>query len=73
MTFSAPKAIDHRLILLAGEEEFSRRRALEAILAAAEMAKDDFDLEVTDGDVQSPREWFGSVSTAPFLASRPFR
>ena len=46
MTVDADKALRHRVILIAGEEEVLRRRALQEILSAAGLQKDDFDLEV---------------------------
>ena len=70
MTFVAEKALQHRVIFLAGDEESLRRRAFDDILKAAGVEKDDFDLETLSGDTSSPMEWFAAVSTAPFLSDK---
>jgi DNA polymerase-3 subunit delta len=70
MSPAIEKALKHRVILIAGEEETLRRRALTDLLAAAEVDKDDFDLEVLDADGSVPMDWVASVGTAPFLAAR---
>jgi DNA polymerase-3 subunit delta len=43
---------------------------LESILEAAGVTKDDFDLEITEGDATTPQDWFASCGTAPFLSER---
>ena len=45
------KAILQRTVLLVGDEELLRRRALDGLLASAGMEKDDFDLETFEADV----------------------
>ncbi len=64
------KLENHRLIMLAGEEEVLRRRSLDEILQNFNLTKDDFDLEMVDADSSEPSSWFGSVSTIPFMAER---
>ena len=70
MSFNAEKAASHRIIMLVGDETFLRDRALESILAAGGVAKDDFDLEYFDAGVGNAQEWLASVGTAPFLSER---
>lgn len=70
IAFNVQKAIDHRLILLSGDEEALRRRALNAILQACGVVADDFDLETTRGGDRPLQEWLGVVSTTPFLADK---
>jgi DNA polymerase-3 subunit delta len=57
-------------VLLVGDEEVRRRRALDGVLEAVGASKDDFDLETFDGDSSSPMEWLASCGTAPFLGER---
>ncbi len=64
------KAVRSPLILVVGDEELLRRRALEGLLAAAGVAKDDFDLEGFEADESGPGTWVASAGTAPFLAER---
>jgi DNA polymerase III subunit delta len=70
LSFKADKALKKRIVLLMGDEETLRRRALEALLAEAGVQRDDFDLEFTTGDATGPIEWFASAGTAPFMAER---
>ncbi len=70
MSFVAEKVLSRRVILLAGEEEQLRRRALTALLEALGVQKDDFDLEFTTGDATRPIDWYASAGTAPFMAER---
>lgn len=70
MNFDPQKAIKSRLILLVGDEEVRRRRALAAILETTGAGEDDFDLETTDPDSTQPSDWFASASTSPFLSER---
>lgn len=67
---SHEKAILQRIVLIVGDEELLRRRALEGLLAAAGVEKDDFDLEAFEADVARPEDWIAAAGTAPFLASR---
>ena len=64
------KALAQRTVLIVGDEELLRRRALEGLLAAAGVAKDDFDLEAFEADETDPETWIASAGTAPFLADR---
>jgi DNA polymerase III delta subunit len=70
MSFVAEKALQHRVIMLAGDEEALRRRALGEILVAANIQNDDFDLESLAADTLNPVDWYASVSTSPFLGER---
>lgn len=70
MSFSISKALKHRAILLAGDEEVLRRRAMRELIAAATAGGDDFDLSIIDADSQSVDEWLAGVSTSPFLSER---
>ncbi|MDR3688662.1 MAG: DNA polymerase III subunit delta [Fimbriimonas sp.] len=70
MNFTPEKALQHRLIMLCGDEEALRRRALDDILVAANIQKDDFDLETVAADVTDPASWYASCGTAPFLGAR---
>lgn len=58
------------MVLITGDESAVRREALDGLLDALGMAKDDFDLEHYDGDSSNPSTWLGSVATAPFMAER---
>ncbi|RYG25040.1 DNA polymerase III subunit delta [bacterium] len=64
------KAIALRTVLIVGDEELLRRRALEGVLAAAGVDKDDFDLEAFEGDETDPETWLAAAGTAPFLAEK---
>ncbi len=64
------KAVKSGLVLLCGDEDLLRRRALDELLEAAGVAADDLDFQVFDGQSSGPREWVASVGTAPFLADR---
>ncbi len=63
------KALKHRVVLLSGEEEALRRRALHELLHAEALALDAFDLQEFEGGTD-PQEWVGSASTAPFMGER---
>ena len=69
MRLDPAKAIGSRLIMLSGDESALRRGALASILAEAEIASDDFDLQTYDGET-APGDWIASAGTAPFLAKR---
>jgi len=58
-----------RVVLLTGEEEALRGRALLELIQAA-TAEDDFDLETFDAGETSPASWSASAGTAPFLSAR---
>ena len=64
------KAILQRTVLVVGDEELLRRRAIEGLLAAAEVTKDDFDLEAYEADDSRPDAWIAAAGTSPFLAAR---
>jgi len=67
--FDAAKALEHTVILLAGDEATLRRQALSDILALA-AGGDDFDVETFTGDSSTPTHWLASAGTAPFLSPR---
>lgn len=69
MAFSVEKAIAFRVILLSGEEEALRSRALTELVQYA-TAEDDFDVETFDAGEAGPSVWSASAGTAPFLAAR---
>lgn len=58
-----------RVVLLSGEEDALRARALTDLVEAA-TAQDDFDLEMFDGGDSGPSQWSASAGTAPFLSAR---
>ncbi|HSI71568.1 MAG TPA: DNA polymerase III subunit delta [Fimbriimonas sp.] len=70
MSFSAEKALKKRVIMLSGDEEQLRRRAIDSVLTTLGVQRDDFDLEFTSGDATSPVDWVASAGTAPFMAER---
>lgn len=70
MVVSVEKALSGTLALLSGEEEYPRRKALEAILAAVAPQGNDFDCQVFDADASTPSEWLASASTTPFLSEK---
>lgn len=70
MSSDVKQAKKHRLILLVGEEEVLRRRALEELLSQAGFEKDDLDLQFYTADATPPSEWFASAGITPFLAER---
>jgi DNA polymerase III subunit delta len=70
MNFSAEKALAHRVVFIGGDEEILRRRALDDLLRESGADADEFDLQTIDGDSGSPVDWYGSVSTSPFLSPR---
>lgn len=67
--FDAAKAIEHPIVLLAGEEGALRKRALDEMLELAS-GGDDFDVESFVGDSSGPTTWLASAGTAPFLSPR---
>ncbi len=69
MKFDVEKALSHQLVLIAGEEDLLRRRALQELVAAAS-GGDDFDTEVFTADSSSASAWIGSCGTSPFLSPR---
>ena len=70
MPVSPEKAILQRAVLVVGDEELLRRRAVTGLLAAARVARDDFDVEGFEADESGPEAWIASAGTAPFLAER---
>ncbi|MFM9872563.1 MAG: DNA polymerase III subunit delta [Fimbriimonadaceae bacterium] len=71
MTVDAVGALKHRLILIEGDFASERKKALDAILQAADLADDDaFDREMIMASEKSIGEWISAASTVPFLADR---
>ncbi|HWD39597.1 MAG TPA: DNA polymerase III subunit delta [Fimbriimonas sp.] len=64
------KALKKSVVLIAGDEEILRRRALDGLLALANVQPDDFDLELMDAPSRPAADWVASAGTAPFLAER---
>lgn len=62
--------LKYRALCFHGEESGLSREWLDGVLEAAGLVKDDFDLEIRNGDEGSPGDWFASVTTSPFLAER---
>lgn len=69
MAFSIEKALAAKVVLLSGDEDILRARALQECIRAATL-EDDFDIEFTDGGVTQPANWSASAGTSPFLSSR---
>lgn len=69
MSFVSAKAISAQVVLLSGEEEALRRRALSEIIEMATL-DGDFDLQTFEADEAAPLEWIASAGTAPFLSER---
>lgn len=69
MKLDIEKALSHSIVMLTGDEDILRMRALNALLQAS-AGDDDFDLETFSGDSSSPPTWLGSCGTAPFLSPR---
>jgi DNA polymerase-3 subunit delta len=67
--FSLEQALAHRVVMLSGDEDALRSRALREITTAATL-EDDFDIEVVDASESGPVQWSASAGTAPFLSSR---
>ncbi len=69
MKLDLDKALSHQIVLISGDEDVLRRRALADLVSAA-AGDDDFDTEVFTGDSSHPQAWLGSCGTAPFLSPR---
>ncbi len=70
MSFRPEQALKRPLVLLTGEEEALRRRALADLLETAGVGADDFDFASLVADAAPTGEWIASASTAPFLGER---
>jgi DNA polymerase III delta subunit len=64
------RACKKSLILLIGDEDALRRRAMLEILDTVGIGQDDFDLESVDAQTMPPADWFAAAGTTPFLAQR---
>lgn len=69
MAFSLEKAVAARVVLLSGEEDALRLRALHELVAFA-TKDDDLDLQYLDGGDSEPMTWSACAGTAPFLSER---
>lgn len=71
MSNEAALALKHQLIFIEGDFASERKKALDAILAAADLADDDaFDREMITATEKSIGDWISAASTVPFLANR---
>jgi DNA polymerase-3 subunit delta len=66
--FAIEKALAKRVVLLAGDEELLRLRALRELVDRA--GGDEFDRETMEGGDASPEHWLAAAMTVPFLADR---
>lgn len=64
------KALSARVVMIAGNEDALRRKALSALLKAGGTGPEDFDYETLTADQRTVSEWVGSVSTVPFLGPK---
>lgn len=62
------KALQKSVILVHGNEDLLRRRALTDLVAQSEV--DEMDRSVMSADLQSPAEWVAAAGTIPFLSDR---
>lgn len=69
MVLDLAKALSHRVVLIAGEEDFVRRRALDQLKAHLE-ADPDLEVEHFEAGIGGPAEWVAAASTLPFLGDR---
>jgi DNA polymerase-3 subunit delta len=69
VAFALEKALKAKVVMLSGDEDALRTRALQEIMTAATL-EDVYDLEVLDGGDSTPMQWSASAGTAPFLSSR---
>ncbi|MBI1756553.1 MAG: DNA polymerase III subunit delta [Fimbriimonas ginsengisoli] len=70
MNFSAAKALQARVILLAGEEGALRARAFQDLLTEMGSDMETQEREGFVGGESEPRDWAGAAGTAPFLADK---
>lgn len=67
--FDPAKALEHTIVLLAGDEASLRKDFLDKLISLAS-GGEDFDLETFVGDSSKPIQWLASAGTAPFLSPR---
>jgi DNA polymerase III delta subunit len=71
MSVDTAEALKHKIIFIEGNFASERKKALDAILLAAQLADDDaFDREMIMANEKSIGEWISAVSTVPFLSDR---
>ena len=66
------KVIQGRVALFNAPDSYLAGMAIDEILAAVGMAKDDYDFEMIFADNESPVEWVANVGMSPFLSERRF-
>jgi DNA polymerase-3 subunit delta len=57
-------------VLISGQEDVLRSRAVSGILSSLQLLPDDFDVQTFDAQTSQPHEWIGSAGTVPFLGER---
>lgn len=70
MKLDLSKLTDKPLLLVAAEEEFLRRAALESIISKHLESGDAFDMETLNADSAPITDWVGRGLTLPFLSDR---
>src|SRR2546423_14516289 len=69
MKWDPEKALKHQIVLLSGNEDALRMRALHELIELS-AAGDSFDLEAFVADSSSASQWIASAGTTPFLSPR---
>jgi len=69
LNFVPSRAYASKVVMLSGDEEALRRRALTDTLTLATQ-DGDFDLQTYEADESPPSDWFASAGTAPFLSEK---
>lgn len=69
MAADIEKAIQKPLVMLTGDEDGLRRRALGQIIERA-TSDGDFDLQTFEAGESRPADWIGAAGTAPFISER---
>lgn len=64
----SPRALKHRVVLLAAEESALRTMALRGLTEA--LGDAEFDTETVGADEATPAEWLARAGTSPFLSDR---
>jgi DNA polymerase-3 subunit delta len=64
------RAAKKSCVLISGQEDVLRSRALASLLTTLNLAADDFDVQTYDAQTSQPNEWIGSAGTAPFMGDR---
>lgn len=64
------KAATKRSVLISGQEDVLRARAVSGILGALGLQPDDFDVQTFDAQSSTISDWIGSAGTSPFMGDR---